>query len=288
MKELLLYKTMPVWNSSTLPHSFTQQHNTQPGSWAKLTILQGSLTFAMMTASGDTTELLHFTPQSATPLVEPQQWHRIAACSSDMQCQLAFYCTAEEYFSKKYQLTAPHSEVVAAAQQMTPGKALDLGCGAGRNALYLKLKGFEVSAWDKNIVGIDGVNQLIAAEHLAGITTAVQDLNSIRFDGRYDFIFSTVVFMFLNPERIPALIENMQQCTAPGGYNLIVAAMDSEDYPCPMPFSFTFRSGELPARYAGWEIIKYNEDVGQLHKTDAAGNRIRLRFATLLAQKAPD
>ena len=31
---------------------------------------------------------------------------------------------------------------------------------------------------------------------------------------------------------------------------------------------------------------KYNGDVGQLHKTDAAGNRISLRFATLLARKA--
>ncbi|HHB1428616.1 TPA: tellurite methyltransferase, partial [Serratia odorifera] len=34
-----------------------------------------------------------------------------------------------------------------------------------------------------------------------------------------------------------------------------------------------------------WEIVKYNEDVGQLHKTDANGQRIQLRFATLLARK---
>lgn len=37
--------------------------------------------------------------------------------------------------------------------------------------------------------------------------------------------------------------------------------------------------------YRDWEILKYNEDVGQLHKTDANGNRISLRFATLLARK---
>ncbi len=70
-----------------------------------------------------------------------------------------------------------------------------------------------------------------------------------------------------------------------GGHNLIVAAMDTEDYPCPLPFPFTFSPGELKHYYRDWEILKYNEDVGQLHKTDANGNRISLRFATLLARK---
>ena len=35
----------------------------------------------------------------------------------------------------------------------------------------------------------------------------------------------------------------------------------------------------------GWERVKYNEDVGELHRTDANGNRIKLRFATMLARK---
>ncbi|MGL4276392.1 MAG: tellurite resistance methyltransferase TehB, partial [Morganella morganii] len=37
--------------------------------------------------------------------------------------------------------------------------------------------------------------------------------------------------------------------------------------------------------YADWEILKYNENPGHLHRTDAAGNRIRLNFATLIARK---
>lgn len=285
MKELVCYKTMPVWNSATLPQGFTEKHNTKVGTWGKLTVLQGSLTFAIMTEEGDTTQLLEFTPDSETPFVEPQQWHRIAAWSPDVQCQLAFYCTPEAYFSKKYQLTATHSEVVEAVQCIAPGRALDVGCGGGRNALYLNLKGFDVTAWDKNDTSIASLNQLIAAEELSGIRAGLKDLNHEGFDGQYDFILSTVVLMFLERDRIPAIIGNMQACTVPGGYNLIVAAMDSEDYPCPMPFPFTFKTGELKAYYHGWDIIKYNEDVGQLHKTDADGNRIQLRFATLLARK---
>jgi tellurite methyltransferase len=91
--------------------------------------------------------------------------------------------------------------------------------------------------------------------------------------------------MFLEAKTIPGLIANMQRCTRPGGYNLIVAAMDTADYPCNVGFPFAFKSGELSEYYAGWELLKYNEDVGELHRTDAQGNRIKLRFATLFARK---
>ena len=38
--------------------------------------------------------------------------------------------------------------------------------------------------------------------------------------------------MFLQADRIPAIIQNMQEKTSVGGYNsLIVCAMDTEDYP---------------------------------------------------------
>ena len=52
-----------------------------------------------------------------------------------------------------------------------------------------------------------------------------------------------------------------------------------------MPFSFTFKESELANYYQDWELVKYNEDLGHLHKTDSEGNRIQLRFATMLAKK---
>lgn len=191
----------------------------------------------------------------------------------------------ENYFTDKYGMTRTHSEVLHAATLIAPGKALDLGCGGGRNSLYLNLKGFDVTAWDKHAPSIARLNQIIDAEQLTHLSARVQDLNIHRFSGEYDFILSTVVLMFLERQQIPHIVQNMQDSTVPGGHNLIVAAMDTEDYPCPLPFPFTFKPGELKHYYRDWQILKYNEDVGQLHKTDAAGNRISLRFATLLARK---
>ncbi|WP_434641415.1 tellurite resistance methyltransferase TehB [Klebsiella sp. I138] len=191
----------------------------------------------------------------------------------------------ENYFTEKYGLTRTHSEVVYAATQIAPGKALDLGCGNGRNSLYLAANGFDVTAWDKNPMSINNLEDIRAQEGLANLQTAVKDLNNLSFDGEYDFILSTVVLMFLEANTIPGLIANMQRCTRPGGHNLIVAAMDTDDYPCTVGFPFAFKPEELRRYYADWSFLKYNEEVGELHRTDANGNRIKLRFATMLAQK---
>ena len=191
----------------------------------------------------------------------------------------------ENYFTDKYGMTRTHSEVLHAATLIAPGKALDLGCGNGRNSLYLAANGFDITAWDKNPASISNLERIRQAEGLENLRTAIKDLNALSFDGEYDFILSTVVMMFLEAKTIPGLIANMQRCTRPGGYNLIVAAMDTDDFPCTVGFPFAFKPEELRNDYAGWTLLKYNEDVGELHRTDASGKRIKLRFATMLARK---
>ncbi|WP_333494940.1 tellurite resistance methyltransferase TehB [Kluyvera sp. CHPC 1.251] len=191
----------------------------------------------------------------------------------------------ENYFTEKYGLTRTHSDVLYAATQVAPGKTLDLGCGNGRNSLYLAANGYDVTAWDKNPMSIQNLLSIREAEGLENLQAAVKDLNTLTIDGEYDFILSTVVMMFLESSTIPRLIPNMQRCTKPGGYNLIVAAMDTDDFPCTVGFPFAFKAGELKNYYEGWDLLKYNEDVGELHRTDENGNRIKLRFATMLARK---
>lgn len=285
MEKLLCYKQMPVWTKATLPQMFQEKHNTKVGTWAKLTVLKGQLKFSELTENGEVVAEHIFDPQHQPDFVEPQLWHKVTPLSEDLECQLAFYCQPEDYYSKKYNLTTTHSEVLNATQYIQQGKALDLGCGRGRNSLYLDLLGFDVTAVDHSEESISFLNQVIEKEQRTQINTAIYDINQADIQGEYDLILSTVVMMFLNRDRIPAIIDNMQKNTKIGGYNLIVCAMNTEQYPCPMPFSFTFKEGELKDYYQDWELVKYNEDLGHLHKTDANGNRIQLKFATMLARK---
>ena len=72
----------------------------------------------------------------------------------------------KDYFSKKYGMTATHSAVVDAARRVPPGKALDLGCGQGRNALYLGLLGFDVTASDYNPVPLAALEDMADTKNL--------------------------------------------------------------------------------------------------------------------------
>ena len=192
----------------------------------------------------------------------------------------------DNFYAEKYGLTPTHSEVLAALPKLEVGKALDLGCGQGRNSLFLNQHGFDVTAWDSNPQSLERLNGIIQQENLQNIRSELCDLNQVRFNGGYQFVLSTVVMMFLQPETIPQLIADMQASTVKYGYNLIVAAMSTDDYPNSQNFPFTFQSGELSNYYRNWHIVKYNEDIGELHRRDENGDRIKYRFATLLAQKA--
>ncbi|SPY33084.1 SAM-dependent methyltransferase TehB [Pasteurella canis] len=282
--ELICYKKMPVWTATSLPKMFQEKHNTKVGTWGKLTVLTGQLKFYELTEDGKVVSEHIFTSKSDIPLVEPQVWHKVEPISDDLECYLEFHCKKEDYFNKKYNMTATHSEVKNAVNILSPCKVLDLGCGQGRNSLFLSLLGYNVTSWDHNENSIKFLTDTAEKENLP-IQTALYDINSANIQENYDFILSTVVFMFLNRDRIPQIIQNMQSHTNIGGYNLIVAAMSTDDVPCPIPFSFTFKAGELKQYYQDWELIKYNEEMGELHKTDENGNRIKMKFVTMLAKK---
>lgn len=181
--------------------------------------------------------------------------------------------------NSRYGLNPAHSEVVEACKSITPCDTLDMGCSNGRNALYLSQLGFNVTAVD-NIPSAIGMLQDIAAqEQLSNIKTQVYDINNANLCERYGFISCTVTLMFVDPTRVDRVIADMQEHTLAGGYNLIVCAMSTEAHPCPAPFPFTLQAGQLANAYQGWEMVKYNEDVGTMH------NGAKLQFATLLARK---
>lgn len=284
MEKLVAYKRMPVWNKDTMPEAVQRKHNTKVGTWGKITVLKGILKFIELTEDGEVLAEHLFEAGADNPMAQPQAWHRVEAATDDVEWYLEFYCKPEDYFPKKYNSNPVHSEVLEAMVTVKPCKALDLGCGQGRNALFLAQHGFDVTAVDQNELSLEILHSIVEQEDLE-MLVGTYDINSASIGQTYDFIVSTVVLMFLQADRIPAIIQNMQEQTSIGGYNLIVCAMDTEDYPCSVHFPFTFKEGELANYYKDWELMKYNENPGHLHRRDENGNRIQLRFATMLAKK---
>ena len=284
MEKLVAYKRMPVWNKDTMLEAVQRKHNTKVGTWGKITVLKGILKFIELTEEGEVIAEHLFKAGADNPMAQPQAWHRVEAATDDVEWYLEFYCKPEDYFPKKYNTNPVHSEVLEAMQTVQPCKALDLGCGQGRNALFLAQHGFDVTAVDQNELSLEILQSIVEQEDLE-MSVGLYDIHSASIGQTYDFIVSTVVLMFLQADRIPTIIKNMQEQTSIGGYNLIVCAMDTEDYPCSVNFPFTFKEGELANYYKDWELVKYNENPGHLHRRDENGNRIQLRFATMLAKK---
>ncbi len=286
MENLLCYKTMPEWDYESWPKGFQTRHNTKVGTWAKLTVFSGSLKYYALDESDNILDEFLFDSHSDIPYIEPQAWHKVEPQGKDLRCQIQFYCQPVDYYHKKYGLTPVHSDMFDVVNYIQSGDALDMGCGRGRNALFLQQQGFDVAAFDSNTDAVQALQAIIDEECLKNIHVATGNANDANIERMFDLVISTVVFMFLNHEHVAGVIHNMQEKTRVGGYNLIVSALDCDEYPLPEDFlSFGFRPDELKRYYAGWKFKKYNENVGHLHRRDSAGNRIALRFATMIAQK---
>ena len=75
--------------------------------------------------------------------------------------------------------------------------------------------GFDVTAVDQNELALEILQSIVAEEDLE-MPVGLYDINAAALTQNYDFIVSTVVLMFLEADRIPAIIRNMQEHTNPG------------------------------------------------------------------------
>ena len=102
---------------------------------------------------------------------------------------------------------------------VTPGRALDLGCGPGRNALYLASIGFEVDAIDLSSAAISWARDR-AREAGAEIRFHCGDafaLATTELAGPYNLIYDSGCFHHLPPHRRISYRTLLDRVLAPGG-----------------------------------------------------------------------
>jgi SAM-dependent methyltransferase len=145
----------------------------------------------------------------------------------------------------------PTSLLVATVSNLAPGKALDLACGSGRNALWLAERGWNVTAVDAASAAIE-ILQTRANERGLKLNAIVADLEKEEFEiepSHWDFI---AICYYLQRN----LFEPAKRGIVPGGVLLsIVHVTEPGEEESP----FRLRPGRLEKYFAGWEILHYHE-----------------------------
>ena len=171
------------------------------------------------------------------------------------------------YASGEYAARTHPSPLLAAWIDRLPrGRALDVACGLGRNAIHLAANGFAVDAMD-----ISGVALAKARERAEAAGVAVHwietDLDGLEIErDAYDVI---VVARFLDRPLIPRLVDALR----PGGHVVYDHHhITPVDVAGPSSPRFRARPNELLERFRTLRILSWEEGI----VTDHDGRRVAL------------
>ena len=110
--------------------------------------------------------------------------------------------------------------LIDCAGKLEPGRALDLGCGSGGNAVWLAEHGWQVTGVDFSDVAIEQA-RIRAADEQVEVEFVVSDAAVYRPEGLYDLIISFYIHLW--PEQRARMLANTAAALAPGGRILFVS-----------------------------------------------------------------
>lgn len=148
------------------------------------------------------------------------------------------------------------AEVLEANAHLLPpsGRALDLACGLGGNALFLARQGMAVNAWDISAEAIGRLQRQADDEGLP-LQTQVRDLTALPPEpARYDVV---VVSHFLDRALCPAIAASLK----PAGllfYQTFIA--EKVDEQGPSNADFLLGPNELRALFSSLHLLSYREE----------------------------
>ena len=99
-----------------------------------------------------------------------------------------------------------------------PGRALDLGCGSGRNAIFLARRGFSVEAVDYSEAAIAWARDRVVD---AGVAVSLSCRNVFELEpgiASYDLVYDSGCFHHIAPHRRIAYVELVVDALKPGGW----------------------------------------------------------------------
>ncbi|HLY83053.1 MAG TPA: class I SAM-dependent methyltransferase [Acidimicrobiales bacterium] len=171
----------------------------------------------------------------------------------------------------------PNRFLVTEAAGLTPGRALDVACGEGRNAVWLAAQGWEVTGVDFSPVALAKAERLAAEQEVA-----VEWVNADVLDwdppaGRFDLI--VIFYLQLPAEQRRRVHARVAAGLAAGGTLMVVGhdlANLAEGYGGPRDASVLFTPDDVAADLAGLTIVRaerlrrpVSTDAGEVNAIDA-------------------
>jgi SAM-dependent methyltransferase len=149
----------------------------------------------------------------------------------------------------------PNRFLVAEAEDLPPGRALDLACGEGRNAVWLARRGWSVTGVDFAGVGLEKARRL-AAE--AGVDAEWIEADLLDYEppaGEADLVI--VFYLQVSSEHRSAILRSAATAVAPGGTFLLVghdASNLEHGHGGPQDPSVLYTADDVVADLDGFEI----------------------------------
>lgn len=173
----------------------------------------------------------------------------------------------------------PNQFVVAHLADVPPGRALDLGAGQGRNAVWLATRGHTVTAVDLSEVACAEAAKLAA---VAGVTieTVAADLAVWEPpQGTFDLVLLS--YLQVVPEMRRPIHERAARALAPGGIVFVIAHhRDNLEHGVggPQHADLLFTEDDLASDFAGLTIERNEKVRRQVDRDDIVGNAIDVLF----------
>ncbi len=160
----------------------------------------------------------------------------------------------------------PSFEVAEVAPLLPAGaRVLDLGCGEGRNSLFLASLGHSVVAIDRSPAGIDKL-RAIAERSGTRLEARVGDIGTLDIDEDYDCVLAHGVLYYLDNPVWRRLLTSIKQRTRPDGFNVFTIFVYSDEYPCTdeiaaARYKGSFAPNELQEFYRDWSELRFDQYV---------------------------
>ena len=140
---------------------------------------------------------------------------------------------------------------------------LDIGCGEGKDAVYMAAKGYEVTAFDLTENGIRKTKRL-AEDKGVEIKAYVDDINTFETDEKFDIIYSSGTVQYLFDENKAAFFEKIGRITKKNGivfFNVFVEKPFLDLPPdCDMEEKM-WKPGELFSYFPDWKFHRIDETI---------------------------